>query len=285
MPLSTPPLISVIGPVEPELLTAFAAHYRTLGVTRFHLAFHFPDHVSDDRRQALHTACRCLGITPEVVSTGPWHENINGTLRDELRSRAGDGWHLLADSDELQTYPAGIAAAIARAESDRVGTVRGLMLDRVTADGSLAGFDTADGLDAAYPLGGFVTHHMVRGDPRKIVLAHSSVQVASGNHRAPGHRPVNRPPIVVHHFKWRHGVAADIRRRAEHYATGTWESLGPACHSEARRVLAHLERNGGRIGVRVLGLRPATLAAVPDWWAGEAQHIVDTWRPPAGPLG
>ncbi|WAL73184.1 hypothetical protein OU787_17715 [Kitasatospora sp. YST-16] len=285
MTLSVPPLISVIGPVEPELLAAFTAHYRALGVARFHLAFHFPDHVTADLRQALHAACGNLGIVAEITSTGPWHESVNGALRDELRRRAGDGWHLLADSDELQTYPLGVTAAVARAEAERTGAVRGLMLDRVSSDGSLTGFDPATGLDAAYPLGGFVTHRVVRGDPRKIVLAHSSVPVAAGNHRAPGHRPVNRPPVVVHHFKWRDGVADDVRRRAEHSASGAWQTLGPSRHSEAQRVLAHLERHGGRIGVQALGLRPVTLAAVPEWWAKEAQHIVDTWRPPTRPLG
>ncbi|WP_043463967.1 hypothetical protein [Kitasatospora sp. MBT66] len=285
MTSSMPPVIAVIGPVEPELLTAFTTHYRTLGITRFHLAFHFPDHVGADRRQALLTTCRDLGLAPRITSTGPWHETTNGGLRDELRRGAGEGWHLLADSDELQTYPDGLTTTIADAEADRCGTVRGLMLDRVTADGSLTGWDTADGLDAAYPLGGFVTHRVVRGDPRKIVLAHSSVQVASGNHRAPGHPPANRPPVVVHHFKWRHGVDDDVRRRAEHSADCTWKSLSQARHTEARRVLAHLQRNGGRIGVRQLGLRPVTLAQTPTWWADEAQHLVDTWRPPARSFG
>ncbi|MFG2693150.1 hypothetical protein ACIHEI_16590 [Kitasatospora sp. NPDC051984] len=46
-----------------------------------------------------------------------------------------------------------------------------------------------------------------------------------------------------------------------------------------------MERNGGRIGAQALGPRPPTLAAVPDRWAGEAQHIVDAWRPPTRPLG
>ncbi|GAB2718890.1 hypothetical protein GCM10027072_09860 [Streptomyces bullii] len=36
---------------------------------------------------------------------------------------------------------------------------------------------------------------------RAVVLAHSNVAVASGNHRAENHRPANRPPVLVHHFK------------------------------------------------------------------------------------
>ncbi|MGW2697781.1 glycosyltransferase family 2 protein [Streptomyces sp. NPDC001296] len=279
-----PPLIAVVGPVEPALLTAWVSHYRTLGIERFHLAFHFTDHVDPDRRHQVQAACRELGIVPDAVSTGPWHEHTNPRLRDALRERAGAGWHLLADSDELHAYPAPLAEVIAAAEASGTGTVGGLMLDRVSADGSLTGWDPAEGLDAAYPLGAFLTHHLLRGDPRKIVLAHSGVAVASGNHRAQGHRPANRPPVVVHHFKWRDGVRRDVERRAEHSADGTWKTASPARLAEARRLLDHLQRHGGRIAVDSprLGFRPVSLRTVPDWWAAEASRLVTTWRPPAG---
>ncbi|MFD3930221.1 hypothetical protein [Streptomyces sp. NPDC058614] len=134
-----------------------------------------------------------------------------------------------------------------------------------------------------YPLGGFVTHHLLRGDPRKIVLAHSGITVASGNHRAEGHRPANRPPVPVHQFKWRPGVGEDAERRASHSDHGTWKTASPARLSEARRLLDHLQRHDGRIGVGSsrIPFRPVTLQAVPGWWAEEATRLVTTWRPPA----
>ncbi|MEV8547006.1 hypothetical protein [Streptomyces sp. NPDC051572] len=277
-----PPLIAVVGAVEPALLTAWVTHYRTLGIEEFHLAFHLPDHVTPDQRHRVQAACRELGIAPDLVSCGPWHEHTNPRLRDALRERAGAGWHLLADSDELHSYPAPLDEVIAAADESGTGTVGGLMLDRVTADGSLTGWDAEQGLDAAYPLGAFLTHRLLRGDPRKVVLAHSSVPVASGNHRAEGHRPANRPPVVVHHFKWRDGVREDVERRAEHSADGTWKTASPARLAEARRLLGHLRRHGGRIAVDSarLDFRSVSLATVPDWWAAEATRLVATWRPP-----
>jgi len=282
-----PPLIAVVGPVEPTLLTAWVTHYRGLGIERFHLGFHFPEHVDPERRHQVQAACRELGIVPAAVSDGPWHEHTNPRLRDALRERAGAGWHLLADSDELHTYPAPLAEVIAAAEVSETGTVGGLMLDRVSADGSLTGWDPEQGLDTAYPLGAFLTHQLLRGDPRKIVLAHSSVTVASGNHRAEGHRPANRPPVLVHHFKWRDGVRQDVERRAEHSAAGTWKTTSPARLAEARRLLDHLQRHGGRIAVDSarLNFRPVTLPAVPAWWAAEATRLVTTWRPPTDAAG
>ncbi|MET8816444.1 glycosyltransferase family 2 protein [Streptomyces sp. NPDC004549] len=154
-----PPLIAVVGPVEPALLTAWVAHYRTLGIERFFLAFHFPEHVDADRRHQVLAACREAGIVPAAVSVGPWHEHTNPRLRDALRERAGAGWHLLADSDELHAYPAPLGEVIGAADMSGTGTVGGLMLDRVTADGSLTGWDAEQGLDAARP------GRDVRGDP------------------------------------------------------------------------------------------------------------------------
>ncbi|MCZ7460643.1 hypothetical protein [Streptomyces sp. WMMC940] len=59
---------------------------------------------------------RWLGIIPTGTSTGPWHEHTNTQLRDALRHRAGPGWHLLADADEFQQYPAPLNEVIAQAE-------------------------------------------------------------------------------------------------------------------------------------------------------------------------
>ncbi|MFF8646534.1 hypothetical protein [Streptomyces sp. NPDC015345] len=88
--LSTPPaLIAVVGPIEPPLLAAWVRHYRWLGVERFLIAFHFPDHVPDTQRHELQAACRELGIVPTGTSAGPWHEHTNTQLRDTRPVPAG----------------------------------------------------------------------------------------------------------------------------------------------------------------------------------------------------
>jgi hypothetical protein len=277
-----PAMVAVIGPVPPELLAAWISHYQQLGITRFHLAFHFPDHVGVLAREHLLQTCRQHGITPGEISTGPWHEDTNTLLRDRQREAAGPGWHLIADSDEFHTYPAPLGQVLGQAQRSGTGTVGGLFLDRITANGALTACDWHKGLDASYPLGGFLTHRLLRGDPRKIVLAHSSIAVASGNHRAPDHRPANQPPVVVHHFKWRAGVISDLERRVSNFTNGTWRSASPAVASEARRLLGHLERHDGMIALdqALMPFRSVSLRQLPDWWAAEATRLVATWRPP-----
>lgn len=132
--LSTrPTLIAVVGPVEPPLLAAWVRHYQHLGVERFLIAFHFPEHVTDQQRHELQAASRELGVIPTGSSTGPWHEHTNTQIRDALRQAAGPGWHLLADADEFQQYPAPLTEVIAQAEKSGHRVVGGLMLDRVAA--------------------------------------------------------------------------------------------------------------------------------------------------------
>ncbi|GAA0393305.1 hypothetical protein [Streptomyces luteireticuli] len=278
-----PVLVAVIGPVEPALLTAWTAHYRALGITDFRLAFHFPEHAPGPWQGRLLAATHELGIAPAMISTGPWHERINAELRDALREQAGPGWHLLADSDELHTFPTALQEVLATAEEAGRQTVGGLMLDRVTADGRLAHWRPETGLDRAFPLGGHLTHRLLRGDPRKIVLARSGTTVASGNHRAPGHKPDPDTLACVHHFKWRAGVLEDLRRRVECFTSGAWAEHTPAVRDEAGRLLDHTDRHHGRIDVADprLGFRRVALDGLPAGWAAEARGIAARWRPPA----
>ncbi|WP_304451408.1 glycosyltransferase family 2 protein [Nocardiopsis sp. YSL2] len=287
----TPPVIAVIGPVETALLRAWVEHYRTLGANDFHLALHLPEHAPPGAEGALRATLTDLAVTSTLVEHGPWHETTNVILRDRLRTQAGEGWHLIADSDEFHTFPDALPEMIATAEQEGHTVVRGLMLDRVTRTGELTGWcapeevntraDLRDRLDTAYPLGGWITHRLLHGDPRKIVLARSDVPLSSGNHRAPGHHPANGPVAVVHHFKWRTGVEADLRRRIARLTSGTWTETNPAVRHEAARFLNHLRQNDERIDTTdpALDFRPVTLDRTPAAWQGEAHQVLTQWRP------
>lgn len=281
--MSGPVVIAVIGPVEPPLLIAWITHYRRLGIERFQIAFHFPDHVPLARQRDLQAVARETGVIPHLVSRGPWHEHTNTHLRDELRHQAGPGWHLIADVDEFHHYPASLDATIAQAETGGYRVVGGLLLDRVAADGRLVGWTPLGPLDRVYPLGGHLSHRLLHADPRKIVLARHHVPLASGNHRAPGHRPDIDHLVPVHHFKWRAGVLEDLRSRVRHFSTGEWQEQSPAVREEAGRFLDHVAHHGGVVNIADprLAFRRVTLDEMPTRWATEARSIHATWQPPA----
>ncbi|MDQ3154074.1 MAG: glycosyltransferase family 2 protein [Actinomycetota bacterium] len=119
-------VVAVIGPVEPALLTAWCEHYQRLGVDRFTVAFHIPDAgLAAVRAELVATYQSATGGAPELVVTGPWHEHTNGELRDELRERAGESWHLLADADEFQQHRGGLSSCLAAAAESGAWVVGG----------------------------------------------------------------------------------------------------------------------------------------------------------------
>ncbi|WP_416986614.1 hypothetical protein [Streptomyces sp. T028] len=276
------PLIAVIGAVEDNLLHNFVRHYRRVGITEFFAAFHFPDHVPDAERERTLGTWRDLVGEPTVVSTGPWHEHLHGELRDRLRVAAGEGWHAIADSDEFHAYPLPIEDLIAEADASGHPYVRGLLLDRVAADGGLDGDTEVTDLDIRYPLGGFITANLTQGNPRKIILVRSDVELALGSHYSPAIRiPFAQGRIIpVHHFKWRPPVLDDLRRRVEMHTSGAWTDVTSSLAEEASRYLDHVLARDGRIDPDTLGieLRPVTLRTQPDWWAAEARVVLCDWN-------
>ncbi|MBV9024873.1 MAG: hypothetical protein JO362_14050, partial [Streptomycetaceae bacterium] len=137
--------------------------------------------------------------------------------------------------------------------------------------------------DFAYPLGGHLTHRLLHGDPRKIVLARHHVTVSSGNHRAPDHKPDPDRICAVHHFKWRSGILDDLHRRVRRFSSGTWQEQTPAVRDEASRLLEHVGQHGGVVNISDprFAFRRVNLDQMPSGWAADARSIVTTWRPHA----
>ncbi|GAA0899302.1 MULTISPECIES: hypothetical protein [Streptomyces violaceusniger group] len=280
--LRTPTLIAVIGPVEPPLLTAWIGHYRWLGIERFLIAFHFPSHAPAPLRRELHGICREMGILPAGTSSGPWHEHLTTRIRDALRHQAGDGWHLLAGVEEFQQYPAPLGEVIAQAERSRRAVVGGLLLDRLSASGRFTGWSPSGGLDLAYPLGGHLTHRLLHGDPRKIVLARHDIPLSPHSHHAMGYQPDPDRLCAVHHFRWRAGLLEDLRNHNHLFTADPGQEHRTAHGDEVSRLFTHLGRHGGVVNVTDprLAFRRASLDRMPHSWPGEARGIHTAWRPP-----
>jgi hypothetical protein len=274
------PLIAVIGPVEPALFAAFVEHYRRQGVGDILVAFHFTPQAPESRRSAILDACHELVGAPVLISQGPWHEHIHGDLRDHLRRRCGTGWQVLADIDEFHSYPAPIPELIAAAEDSGSQQVGGVLLDRVAPQGILADWAAEQGLDASYPLGGFMTSRLLGGNPRKVVLAYSALELILGSHYSPAGYPTNDPLVPVHHFKWRSGVLDDLRGRVTEHSRGAWTEVSPAIRTEAGAFLEHIRSNGGHIDVNDprLMFRPVSLRDLPAGWAAQSRDVAERYR-------
>lgn len=278
--MSAPSLVCVTGPLATWMLDALVDHYRDLGVGEVLVGLHLPDDLADADADRLTAEVRDRVDVCEV-HRGPWTAETNGIVRDRLRERARSDWHVIADSDELQHHPEPLPDRCSRLEDDGHVAATGLLWDRISADGSLVDPLPPFALDPTYPRGGFVTAALCDGDPRKATLVRADAVVGSGNHRVLGDavHHLDERPWPVHHFKWRGGVVAYVRRRAEGFA-GSDHPEERSMHAEARTVLDHIATHDGGLDPDLPGafLRPTRTGVVPAEWDRIAAPLWEHWQ-------
>jgi hypothetical protein len=240
---------SVVG-ADTGLLDAAIRHYRDLGVESFHLIRHVESLDDPEFRRDRDVLAR-HGLEFAAVHQGPWDEDLNGyMIRSQMR-RHPDDWWAVADLDEFHVYDRRLADVIAACEAGGYDYVVGALLDRVAADGSLPALKPAESIWAQYPLAGLVTLRVPRAGTSKVTLARGDVQLELGQHGARTGRPLPAEEAFpqVHHFKWTDSVLPRLIRREQLYSSGDWHLTYPDTVDESRRMLKHLEANGGRIDV------------------------------------
>ncbi|MER6273572.1 glycosyltransferase family 2 protein [Streptomyces sp900105755] len=241
--------VSVVGG-DTGLLDAAITHYRTLGVESFHIARHIESFDDPDFQRSQDVVAR-HGITFTAVHHGPWDEDLNGYLiRAQMRRHPNDWW-VVADLDEFHVYDRPLADVIAACEAGGYDYVKGALLDRVAADGSLTALKPNQSIWVQYPLAGLVTLRLPGAGSSKVTLARGDVRLHLGQHGAETGRlmPAEKAFPQVHHFKWNDSVLARLVQREQAYSSGDWHLTYPDTVDESRRMLQHLQANGGRIDI------------------------------------
>ncbi|MFF3991591.1 glycosyltransferase family 2 protein [Streptomyces sp. NPDC001797] len=241
--------VSVVGG-DTGLLDAAITHYRTLGVESFHIARHIESFDDPDFQRSQDVVAR-HGITFTAVHQGPWDEDLNGYLiRAQMRRHPNDWW-VVADLDEFHVYDRPLADVIAACEAGGYDYVKGALLDRVAADGSLTALKPNQSIWVQYPLAGLVTLRLPGAGSSKVTLARGDVRLHLGQHGAETGRlmPAEKAFPQVHHFKWNDSVLARLVQREQAYSSGDWHLTYPDTVDESRRMLQHLQAHGGRIDI------------------------------------
>jgi hypothetical protein len=250
--------VSVVGS-DTGLLDAAIAHYRGLGVESFHITRHIESFDDPEFQRAQDVLTR-RGLAFAAVHQGPWDEDLNAYLiRAQMRRHPRDWW-VVADLDEFHVYDQPLTDIITACEAGGYDYVMGALLDRVAADGTLPALNPATSIWAQYPLAGLVTLGVLRAVTSKVTLARGDVHLHLGQHGALTGRsaPATEAFAQVHHFKWTDSVLPRLTHRVQAYSSGDWYLSYPPTIRESRRMLKHLEANGGRIDVTAekLALHP-----------------------------
>lgn len=241
--------VSVVG-ADTGLLESAIMHYRGLGVESFHIAQHVESFDDPEFQRAQGVVGR-HGLSFVAVHRGPWDEDLNAYLiRAQMRRHPGDWW-VVADLDEFHVYDRPLTEIISICETGGYDYVTGALLDRVAADGSLPAPEPGASIWAQYPLAGLVTLRVPKAGTSKVTLARGDVQLHLGQHGALTGRPMPAEEAYpqVHHFKWTDSVLPRLVLREQAYSSGEWHLTYPSTIDESRRILKHLEANGGRIDV------------------------------------
>ncbi|HWB31073.1 MAG TPA: hypothetical protein VG736_11275 [Vicinamibacterales bacterium] len=228
-------LITIAGKHAP-ILPAMLSHYRRLGADDLKVVIHSDDyraeHIASTQQVALEQ-----GADVEAIAVVPWHMSLNTMIYAQVRARHPDDWFLIADQDELQTYPDGLIDVITHCERQGYDFIEGALVDRVTRTGELSPVTSAISLWDQFPLAGLISGRIVGTCINKIVAAKGRVRLVHGQHFSLSGRgcPVESIYIQVHHFKWVDGLVPSLTARLDHHAQYS---------DECRRVIDYLRRSG-----------------------------------------
>jgi len=245
-------MITLICTLEPDRirwLPQFIHHYRSIGVERFLLTLQLEPSVAHEARDRDYERFLATLASLGVSAGYRWDHEWNAPAailnqRSLVDQSLGDrDWIVWCDSDELQIYPAPLPEIVRECEAHGVDYLRGVFVDRVAADLSLAAFDARTSVWDTFPKACNVTLALVRGDPRKVVLARAPVRVSGGKHVpvAARHLKTIAGWVQVHHFKWDATLLDRLRFRVR----PEWRARFP-WWVESQRLLEYFEANDSR---------------------------------------
>jgi len=225
-------------------------HYRTYGVESFYIVRH-AESTDDPGFDEIEERARAHGVELFHTHVGPWDDNLHGRLMTAAMDEHPDDWYLPVDLDEFHVYDRPLADLVELCERNEYTHVCGCFVDRLGPDGTLPDL-TESPLWEQFPLGGAVTSRMLKAPPIKLCLIRGRTGTGGGHHGIPGTTgvPQDTAYVQIHHFKWTGSLVQRMRRRAKRYESGAWHLVYPSVLTEARRVLDHLDRNGGRVNTK-----------------------------------
>jgi hypothetical protein len=237
-------LVTVVGGYIP-LLDCMLCHYRDMGIDSLLVNVQLETY-GDELYREVQAVARRYKAEIASVFIGKWNQSLNPYLYRQTMEQAPRDWFVLADCDELQVYPNGLAETISAADQGVFDYIEGFLVDRVAIDGELRKIDSHQSLWEQFALAGLVTYPLLGGNCFKVAAAKGSTRVLAGQHYALRGRAWSRNVdwIAVHHFKWTEGLLERMRSRVRFY-----KSVGDDLWMESQRLVDYLEQNGGKIDV------------------------------------
>jgi glycosyltransferase involved in cell wall biosynthesis len=226
-------LISQVGFQDRDILPHWLAHYRALGVSDINLILHggWP------QRRMLAWLCRRYDVKIASEYGGQYATSKTQASLAELVHKFFGDWVLLADADEFVELPFGSLAATLRAmQAFGLSSLPSILIQRVSADGSLSAVDASTDLLSTFPCGHTLLVERMRGNIAPIwkskyplFFVHEGTAIRRGNHLSPdGGVSGFGLRAVTHHYKWRARLLSSAQSRANNHQAGNRHEMAVA---------------------------------------------------------
>lgn len=196
------------------MVEKFLAYYRDLGVDNFVFGLHSLE--SDFEKMTLFL--EKYGCRVGETLTGPmdFHQQ-QPKIENIMRKRffKDEEWCIIADNDEYIEITSDHLKELDKGVD--YDYIKGLVIDRFSADGKLLEVEQSTDLFKQFPLRGHIDMKYAGHYTPKVPLLKTKVEVGTGHHRAKGYFKPYGKTINVHHFKWTSAFLATIHR---HYNDG-----------------------------------------------------------------
>ena len=178
-------------------------------------------------------------------------------LYNETKLLKPNDWWVVADDDELHSYPKPLSELIDECDDKGYEFITGAFLDRIGEGGRFPKIDDDSDIWKEFPLVGTFRYPVSNACPNKTVVMKGTIQVTNGQHYAwvNDHTdtygdnwmsdlryPVGKCFIQVNHFKWDVSVMSRLREVSRIKKSYTF-------HEEYKKMFDYIMDNMGRINI------------------------------------
>jgi hypothetical protein len=240
---------------DARLLPHFLKHYARFGISEFHIA-------------APATLAATIGETSRGYSVFQYTDDhaadtvtgsVVGVTAMRAATQGADEWVVIVDLDEFVEFGEPVQQLAERAAAAGRNVVRGIMYDRLAANGQPEGFDASSHLPDVYPVRSRLTKELMGGFDIKGVLVKGHLKSRGAHHKFHDEKPLRDHVLEISHYKWTDRCLQRVRQ-----AYDMASARGIEWAAQYKNVLDHYEAHG-RLCWETFGgeIRPPGLADPP----------------------
>jgi len=236
--------ITTVATLDTEVFYHWLKYYIDIGVDDIFINLWGDS--SEINFEEIISIMREFGIKPftDFRDVNVFEENFKTKMFNDAMSTLPEDWWIPVDSDEFIFFPNDLQSEVQYNIDNDFDYTFGLLVDRISEDGTLKELKITDDILSKFPLVGNVTMELKGNEVwiDKVSLIRGSSRVINGIH---GIENVNKEKIsdVItqhHHFKWTSKTIENLKRQYSGL-----KNNNHGWYTEYKKLLSYFEDNNG----------------------------------------